>query len=59
MITRIFRHSDGQRIAVEIDDGESDLLVLNFDYDPPSCVSVAVLDDPEWTEQDEKHWSET
>jgi hypothetical protein len=50
MITGIYAHDDGRRIAVELDDGDGDLLVLDFDYDPPSCVSVSSLNEDGWTE---------
>ncbi len=51
MITALYWHEDGHRVAVELDDGDGDLLITDYDYDPPVTESVATLEGDGWTEQ--------
>lgn len=50
MITRIFRNSDGNRIAIELDGGDGDLLVTDYSYDPPITDSIVEIGGSDWAE---------
>ncbi len=52
MITGIWMDEEegAQRLVIELDDGDGDLLLVDLNYDPPVTESIASMDLAGWVE---------
>lgn len=53
MITGVWKHADGERLAIQLD--EDALFVIDCRTDPSTITDVTELEGDGWAEQDEAH----